>query len=69
MRVLAVADVYEALISERPYRRAHTPERALEMIRADVPSRLDPEAFEALITLLDESDTRSTGPPAPARRG
>ena len=68
MRVLAVADVYEALISERPYRRAHTPKRALEMIRADVPSRLDADAFEALITLVDESDTRSTGPRAPARR-
>ena len=69
MRVLAVADVYEALISERPYRRAHTPERALEMIRADVPLRLDADAFEALIALLDESDTRSTGPPSSARRG
>ena len=69
MRVLAVADVYEALISERPYRPAHTPERALEMIRADVPRRLDGDAFRALIALLDQSDTRVSGPPSPARRG
>jgi HD-GYP domain-containing protein (c-di-GMP phosphodiesterase class II) len=69
MRVLAVADVYEALISERPYRPAHTPQRALDMIRADVPSRLDADAFEALITLLDQSDTRFTGPPSSTRRG
>jgi putative nucleotidyltransferase with HDIG domain len=68
MRVLAVADVYEALISERPYRPAHTSERALEMIRAEVPLHLDTDAFEALITLLDESDTRFTGHPSSARR-
>jgi HD-GYP domain-containing protein (c-di-GMP phosphodiesterase class II) len=69
MRVLAVADVYEALISERPYRPAHTPEQALEMIRGDVPLRLDADAFEALNALVDESDTRFTGFPASARRG
>jgi putative nucleotidyltransferase with HDIG domain len=69
MRVLAVADVYEALISERPYRPAHTPERALEMIRDDVPLRLDADAFEALTALLDESNTRFTRPPSSARRG
>ena len=69
MRVLAVADVYEALISERPYRPAHTPERALEMIRADVPLRLDADAFKALIALLDDSDTRFTGLSSSGRRG
>jgi putative nucleotidyltransferase with HDIG domain len=68
MRVLAVADVYEALISERPYRPAHTPARALEMIRAEVPLRLDADALEALMALLDESDTRFTGHPSSARR-
>jgi HD-GYP domain-containing protein (c-di-GMP phosphodiesterase class II) len=68
MRVLGVADSYEALISERPYRPAHTPERALEMIRADVPLRLDADAFDALIALLDESDTRFTGRASSARR-
>jgi putative nucleotidyltransferase with HDIG domain len=69
MRVLAVADAYDALISERPYRPAHTSERALEMIRADVPSRLDPEAFEALLALLAESDTGLTVHPSSARGG
>lgn len=48
MRVLAVADVYEALISERPYRRAHPPHEALEVMRLDVPLRLDAEVFAAL---------------------
>jgi HD-GYP domain-containing protein (c-di-GMP phosphodiesterase class II) len=48
MRILAVADVYEALISERPYRAANPPERALDLMRADVPDRLDADAFAAL---------------------
>jgi putative nucleotidyltransferase with HDIG domain len=68
MRVLAVADVYEALISERPYRPAYTPDVALRMMGADVPARLDAEAFEALKALLDESDTGFTGRAASARR-
>jgi HD-GYP domain-containing protein (c-di-GMP phosphodiesterase class II) len=52
MRVLAVADVYEALISERPYRPAHTPRAALDLMAADVPARLDPDAFAALKSLV-----------------
>ncbi len=53
MRTLAIADVYEALTSARPYRPAMTSARALEIIRADVPERLDAHAFSALETLLD----------------
>ena len=54
MRILAVADVYEALTSERPYRPARTSDQALEIMRADVPARLDSEAFAALEDLLAE---------------
>ena len=52
MRVLALADVYEALISERPYRAAYSTDDALDLVAADVPERLDPDAFSALKTLL-----------------
>jgi HD-GYP domain-containing protein (c-di-GMP phosphodiesterase class II) len=52
MRVLAVADVYEALISDRPYRPAYSPRDALQLMRTDVPTRLDPDAFGALEALL-----------------
>ena len=48
MRVLAIADVYEALTSDRPYRRAHTSDEALAVMRPEVPRRLDPTAFAAL---------------------
>jgi HD-GYP domain-containing protein (c-di-GMP phosphodiesterase class II) len=52
MRLLAMADVYEALTSERPYRPALRSDEALRVIRADVPERLDREAFAALGALL-----------------
>jgi len=52
MRALAVADVYEALTSARPYRPARSSEVALELIRSDTPHRLDVDAVLALETLL-----------------
>ena len=48
MRVLAVADVFEALTSARPYRPALTVEEALATLRADAPAKLDHDAVEAL---------------------
>jgi HD-GYP domain-containing protein (c-di-GMP phosphodiesterase class II) len=57
MRVLAVADAYEALTSARPYRSACGSERALELIRAEVPQRLDRDAFAALEALIEERRT------------
>jgi HD-GYP domain-containing protein (c-di-GMP phosphodiesterase class II) len=53
MRVLAVADVYEALTSDRPYRPALSSRDAIDLMRLDVPSRLDSEAFAALEALLE----------------
>jgi len=64
MRVLAVADVYEALISERPYRPAYTSEVALELMVADVPVRLDADAFAALKALVTDAGARLSARPA-----
>jgi putative nucleotidyltransferase with HDIG domain len=48
MRVLAVADIYEALTANRPYREPLPTEVALEIIDRDVPDKLDSEALAAL---------------------
>ncbi len=48
MRVLAVADIYEALTADRPYRTPLTAEEALAIIDRDVPGKLDPDARWAL---------------------
>ncbi len=61
MRVLAVADVYEALTANRPYRRAWSTTDALSIIGHDVPRRLDRDAVAALETLVEHR-------PEPAER-
>jgi HD-GYP domain-containing protein (c-di-GMP phosphodiesterase class II) len=69
MRALAVADVYEALTSARPYRPALTSEEAIEVVRGEAPRRLDPDVVAALETLLAGDAPDVTRPSAgPLRR-
>jgi HD-GYP domain-containing protein (c-di-GMP phosphodiesterase class II) len=63
MRMLAVADVYEALTSERPYRAAMRSEQALAIIRVEAPHALDQEAAAALASLAH--DPGAPGAPHP----
>ena len=58
MRALAVADVYEALTADRPYRGPLPEEKALDIVSWEVPGRLDRGAFGALESYLG----RSTAP-------
>jgi HAMP domain-containing protein len=48
-RVLAVADVYDALTSERPYRRGLPPERAIAHIRDQAAVQFDPAVVDVLL--------------------
>jgi putative nucleotidyltransferase with HDIG domain len=45
-RILCVADVYDALASDRPYRPAFSRERALSIMSDEAGTRLDPHLFE-----------------------
>lgn len=42
-RIFAITDVYEALTSDRPYRKAWSKEKALEYIRDNAGTHFDPE--------------------------
>jgi len=44
-RVLALADVFDALTTDRPYRPAFSPQEALRMIREDSGGAFDPSLF------------------------
>jgi HD-GYP domain-containing protein (c-di-GMP phosphodiesterase class II) len=46
-RILAACDVYDALVSDRVYRKAWTPERALALLHDEV-AAYDPAVVEAL---------------------
>jgi len=52
-RIVAVADVYDALSHGRPQRSPHGKERSLEILMADKGSRFDSEVIEALVRVLD----------------
>jgi HD-GYP domain-containing protein (c-di-GMP phosphodiesterase class II) len=52
-RVVAVADTYDALTSDRPYRKACTPLQARGVILEEAGSRLDPKVVAALFEALD----------------
>ncbi len=51
-RIVAVADVFVALTSERPYRRPLEPEDARQVLTGAAGSQLDPQAVEVFCTLI-----------------
>lgn len=53
-RLMAVADVYDALISERVYKSAFTHETAVEIIRDGRGSHFDPDMVDAFLVLSEE---------------
>jgi putative two-component system response regulator len=60
-RIVAVADVYDALAHDRPYRRALPRDRVVEEIRAGSGSHFDPMVVAAFL--------RQTDPGPPVARG
>jgi putative two-component system response regulator len=54
-RIVAVADVLDALLSERPYRPAMSIDEAVEVIREGRDTQFDPEVVDALLEQLDEA--------------
>jgi hypothetical protein len=52
-RIFALADVWDALTSERPYRPAWSPRRALEHIRSESGSHFDPALVERFCAILE----------------
>jgi HD-GYP domain-containing protein (c-di-GMP phosphodiesterase class II) len=50
-RVFAVADVWDALTSDRPYRKAWTEEKALDYIITNRGKHFDPRVVEAFLDL------------------
>jgi len=47
-RIITVADIFDAISADRPYRAAVPVERTLEMMARSVGTAIDPLCFEAL---------------------
>ena len=64
-RIVAISDVFDALLSERPYKEAWSVDRALELIRNESGRHFDPACVEALFSNLEDIlSSRETGPSA-----
>ncbi len=53
-RILAVADGFEAMTSERPYRRARTEEEALAELQKGAGTQWDPQVAEVFVKTYEE---------------
>ncbi len=53
-RILAVADVWDALTSDRPYRPAYSPRQACEYIRAHAGKQFDPRVVRVFLGWIKE---------------
>jgi len=53
-RIMSIADVYDALISERPYKPAYTHERAVEIIMRDSGKRFDPKIADVFYSIREK---------------
>jgi putative two-component system response regulator len=63
-RIVAVADVFDALISERPYKRAWSRAEAVHYITAGSGSHFEPRIVEAFLRVIGRSDPE-LGPVGP----
>ena len=57
-RVIAVADTFDALTTNRPYQKAHDPVEAMRIIRNLSGQRLDPTAVNALLAVFQRGEIR-----------
>lgn len=53
-RILTVADSFSALMESRPYRQDLTPADIQQELALNVPHRMDPEVFSAMVSVLDK---------------
>ena len=52
-RIIAVADAYDAMGSDRPYRKKLDKDKILKELKDQSDKQFDPEVVKALISILD----------------
>lgn len=53
-RIVAIADVFDALLSERPYKEAYSVEKSMDYMNSQAGLHFDPELLEAFHQVLPE---------------
>jgi HD-GYP domain-containing protein (c-di-GMP phosphodiesterase class II) len=57
-RIVAVVDVFDALISERPYKKPWPRDKALDYIREQSGHQFDPCVVNAFLAVLERQNVR-----------
>jgi putative nucleotidyltransferase with HDIG domain len=52
-RIIAVADTYDAIVTDRAYRKGRTPTQAMKILREASGSQFDPKVVELFLALYD----------------
>ena len=60
-RIILIADAYDAMTSDRPYRKALTPEEAVREIEKHKGAQFDPRVVEAFLNSYAKHNGRSEG--------
>ncbi|MEA3305207.1 MAG: diguanylate cyclase, partial [Candidatus Omnitrophota bacterium] len=58
-RIIALSDVYQALISDRPYRKAHPKRRAIKIIEELCGTKFDPMIVKLFLKILKKERERT----------
>ena len=53
-RIVAVADTFDALTSDRLYRKKVSKDKALQEIKKDRGTKLDPTVIDAFLAVVDQ---------------
>ncbi len=56
-RIIAVADSYDAMTSDRPYRKAYSREKAVQELKDHAGSQFDPQLVQAFLSILSRSSS------------
>jgi HD-GYP domain-containing protein (c-di-GMP phosphodiesterase class II) len=56
VKALTAADVYDALVSDRPYAKAQSPFEALTVMRAEMKGAFDAEVYKRLVMVLSGAE-------------
>lgn len=60
--ILAAADTYDAITSDRPYRRAMSPEKAKEILLAEAGFQFHPDVAKAAADMIDKGEIETPIP-------
>jgi len=60
-RIVKVADAYDAMTSDRPYRRGMAHDQAIRILQENAGTQLDPDAVQAFVALGDISRRPAPG--------